>query len=157
VLLTADAQCPTLDSEWNNPAGVPIEAIIFGGRRKDTVPLVFQSFNWQHGTFIGAAMRSQATSASDQVGLVHDPMAMKPFIGYNVKDYFAHWLSLEQSCSKLPKVFHVNWFRVDDTGRFIWPGFGENIRVLEWVFGRCAGTASATETPIGFVPTPVRG
>lgn len=146
-------QCPVLDPEWDNAKGVPIDAIIFGGRRDDTVPLVFQSFNWQHGTFIGSIMRSQATSAADQTGLVNDPMAMKAFCGYNIKDYFDHWLRLGRRPElKMPKIFHVNWFQKDTTGRFVWPGFGENIRVLEWIFNRCEGTGGAVTTPIGLVP-----
>lgn len=148
------SQCPVLDPEWENPEGVPIDAIIFGGRRSDTVPLVLQSFSWQHGTFLGAVMRSQATSAADQVGLGHDPMAIRPFCGYNIKDYFGHWLSMEKEGIKLPKIFNVNWFQTDANGKFVWPGFGENIRVLEWVFNRCAGTAPAVDTPIGFLPPP---
>jgi phosphoenolpyruvate carboxykinase (GTP) len=146
-------QCPVLDPEWNNPQGVPISAILFGGRRDDTMPLIFQSRDWAHGTYFGAVMRSQATTASDQVGLVNDPMAMKPFIGYNVKDYWAHWLTMgERGGDKMPKIFNVNWFRKDAAGKFIWPGFGENARVLEWVFNRCNNAAEAIETPIGFVP-----
>jgi len=147
-------QCTVLDSEWNNPQGVPVDAILFGGRRDDTMPLVFQSHDWAHGTFFGSIMRSIATSASDQVGLVNDPMAMKPFIGYNVKDYWAHWLEMGQhGGAKMPKIFHVNWFQKDDNGRFMWPGFGENSRVIKWVTERCAGTGAAIDTPIGFVPT----
>jgi phosphoenolpyruvate carboxykinase (GTP) len=110
------SQCPVLDPEWENPEGVPIDAIIFGGRRSDTVPLVLQSFSWQHGTFLGAVMRSQATSAADQVGLGHDPMAIRPFCGYNIKDYFGHWLSMEKEGIKLPKIFNVNWFQTDANG-----------------------------------------
>jgi len=145
-------QCPVLDPQWDSSTGVPIDAIIFGGRRDDTVPLVFQSLNWQHGTFIGSIMRSQATSAADQVGLVNDPMAMKAFCGYNIKDYFAHWLSLERPSANLPKIFHVNWFQKDSAGKFIWPGFGDNIRVLEWIFNRCSNQAGAVKSAIGFVP-----
>jgi len=145
-------QCPVLDPNWDSPTGVPIEAIIFGGRRDDTLPLVFQSFNWQHGTFVGSIMRSQATSAADQVGLVNDPMAMKAFCGYNIKDYFKHWLSFSKRNLQLPKIFHVNWFQKDQTGRFIWPGFGENIRVLEWIFNRCDDQGRAVKTPIGYLP-----
>lgn len=117
------------------------------------MPLVFQSFNWQHGTFVGSIMRSQATSAADQTGLVNDPMAMKAFCGYNIKDYFDHWLRLGRRTDlKMPKIFHVNWFQKDAAGRFVWPGFGENIRVLEWIFNRCAGAGGAMTTPIGLVP-----
>lgn len=155
-------QCPVLDPNWNNPEGVPIDAIIFGGRRSDTLPLVFESFGWQHGTFLGSAMRSQATSAADQVGLVNDPMAMSPFIGYNVKDYFQHWLEMGAgshgcaggvSAPRMPKIFYVNWFQQSETGAFRWPGFGENIRVLDWILARVAGTAAARQTAIGYLPT----
>lgn len=151
---TPISQCPVLDENWENPQGVPIDAIIFGGRRCDTMPLVFQSFNWQHGTFLGASMRSQATAAADQKGLVFDPMAMKPFIGYNVKDYWQHWLDMERPGVQLPKIFHVNWFQKNTAGKFIWPGFGENSRVLKWILERVDGTATAQQTPIGLVPTP---
>lgn len=155
-------QCPVLDENWNNPNGVPIDAILFGGRRSDTMPLVFESFGWQHGTFLGSAMRSQATSASDQSGLVNDPMAMTPFIGYNVKDYFSHWLKMggdRLSCGggsttlRMPKIFHVNWFQQTPAGAFRWPGFGENMRVLEWVLNRVENKAPAQQTAIGYVPT----
>lgn len=154
-------QCPVLDENWNNPNGVPIDAIVFGGRRSDTAPLVFESFGWQHGTFLGSAMRSQATSASDQSGLVNDPMAMSPFIGYNVKDYFAHWLKMggdRPGCAagastlNMPKVFYVNWFQTNEKGAFRWPGFGENIRVLEWILNRVDKKAKAVQTAIGYVP-----
>ena len=119
------------------------------------MPLVFQSHDWDHGTFFGSVMRSIATSASDAVGLVNDPMAMKPFIGYNVKDYWQHWLDMgAKGGAKMPKIFHVNWFQKDSNGKFLWPGFGENSRVIKWVTERCAGTADAIDTPIGFVPTP---
>jgi len=156
------SQCPILDSEWDSPEGVPIEAIIFGGRRDDTQPLVYESFDWSHGTFLGATMRSNATKAADQKGLVHDPMAMIPFIGYNIKDYFNNWLKMEKKAKDLstsasglnmPKIFHVNWFVKDEQENFIWPGFAENCRVLEWILARCDGTVSAQETAIGHLPT----
>jgi phosphoenolpyruvate carboxykinase (GTP) len=145
-------QCPVLDDAWDSPEGVPIDAVIFGGRREDTMPLVFQSFSWRHGTFLGASMRSKATAAADQSGLVSDPMAMKPFIGYNVKDYWQHWLDMEQPGRHLPHIFHVNWFQKSAKGGFRWPGFGENARVLEWVLKRVEGTATAQKTAIGYVP-----
>jgi len=155
------SQCPILDSDWNSPEGVPIDAIIFGGRRDDTQPLVYESFGWDHGTFLGATMRSNATKAADQRGLVHDPMAMIPFIGYNIKDYFGNWLRMrsvaEQTVAPgnsvaMPRIFHVNWFGKGDDGSFLWPGFSENCRVLDWVLERCAGRAAATKTAIGYVP-----
>ncbi len=150
-------QCPCLDSAWDSPEGVPIDAIIFGARRDDTMPLVLEAFDWAHGVFLGASMRSNATAASEITGLVYDPMAMAPFIGYNVKDYFAHWLSLHNTVPegvvpKMPKVFHVNWFLRDENGKFMWPGFNENARVIAWILDRCAGTVSAKATPIGLVP-----
>jgi phosphoenolpyruvate carboxykinase (GTP) len=156
------SQCPCLDPAWDSPEGVPIDAIIFGGRRDDTQPLVYESFGWDHGVFLGATMRSNATKAADQKGLVHDPMAMLPFIGYNIKDYFANWLRMaplaeekaeDGAAVSMPKVFHVNWFGKGDDGEFLWPGFSENCRVLEWVLNRCDGRVDARETPIGFVPT----
>ncbi len=147
-------QCPSYTVEAENPAGVPISAIVFGGRRASLVPLVFEARDWTHGVLVGAAMGSETTAAaSGAVGVMRrDPMAMKPFCGYNFADYFAHWLSFEQAGAQLPKVFHVNWFRKGDDGRFLWPGFGDNLRVLEWMIGRVKGTANATETPIGFLP-----
>lgn len=148
------SQCPIVDDLWNSPEGVPIDAIIFGARRDDTQPLVYQSFDWNHGTFIGAAMRSNATKAAEQKGLVHDPMANLPFIGCNIKDYFENWLSMtgKTTAEKLPKIFHVNWFGKNDEGDFIWPGFSENIRVLQWILDRCDGAVGCRETPIGMVP-----
>jgi phosphoenolpyruvate carboxykinase (GTP) len=159
------SQCPILDGAWNSPEGVPIDAIIFGSRRDDTQPLVYESYGWEHGTFIGAAMRSNATKAADQTGLVHDPMANIPFIGYNIKDYFSNWLRMKSLATSaaaasgndpvMPKVFHVNWFGKDETtGGFLWPGFSDNCRVIDWILERCAGRADAAETPVGFVPTP---
>ena len=147
-------QCPSLYPDWENPKGVPLSAIIFGGRRQGTMPLVFEAFDWQHGTFVGATMASERTAA--QVGKVgelrRDPMAMLPFCGYNMGDYFRHWLDIGKTASNAPKIFHVNWFRKDEKGKFLWPGFGENIRVLKWVLERCEGKGDAEKTPIGFVP-----
>lgn len=153
---TAPAEnCPCLSSEFNNPAGVPISAIIFGGRRASTTPLVYQSFDWTHGTYIGSAVSSETTAAATgAVGVLrHDPMAMKPFIGYNVGDYWAHWLEMgEKLGDKAPKIFNVNWFKQDENGNFIWPGFGDNMRVLDWIIKRCEGTVDAEETAIGYLP-----
>ncbi|ALN56457.1 phosphoenolpyruvate carboxykinase [Lysobacter enzymogenes] len=147
-------QCPSYSPEAENPAGVPISAIVFGGRRASLVPLVFEARDWTHGVLIGAAMGSETTAAATgAVGVMRrDPMAMKPFCGYNFADYFAHWLSFDQAGAKLPKVFHVNWFRKGDDGKFLWPGFGDNLRVLEWMIGRVKGEAGAADTPIGHLP-----
>ena len=153
------AQDPAIAPEWEDPAGVPIDAMLFGGRRSTVVPLVHEAFDWEHGVFLGSVMTSETTAAAaGAVGkLRNDPFAMLPFCGYNMGDYFAHWLEMGENAdaSKLPKVFYVNWFRKDlDDGRFLWPGFGENSRVLAWVFRRCEGSADAVKTPIGYLPTP---
>lgn len=146
--------CPCISDKFNDPAGVPISAIVFGGRRAKTAPLVYQSTSWQHGTFIGSVMASETTAAAaGAVGVVRrDPMAMRPFVGYDMGDYFAHWLKMGKMIKHAPKIFHVNWFRTDDNGHFIWPGFGDNMRVLMWILARCEGKVSAKETPIGYVP-----
>ncbi len=153
---TPASQCPCIAEEWEDPAGVPIDAFLFGGRRATVVPLVSEAFDWEHGTFLGATMSVETTAAaSGTVGeLRFDPMAMLPFSGYNMADYFAHWLKLgsQGDASKLPKIFLVNWFRKDDEGKFLWPGYGENSRVLEWVFRRCNGEGETVETPLGLLP-----
>lgn len=154
---TPAVQAPTIADDWEAPQGVPIDAILVGGRRARTVPLVHQSFDWQHGVFLGATMGSEITAAiiSDKIGQVRrDPFAMLPFIGYHVGDYLQHWLDLGAKADpeKLPKIFSVNWFRRDEDGKFLWPGFGENSRVLAWVVGRCEGSAEAKETAIGYMP-----
>ena len=154
---TASAKnCPCLSSEFNSLKGVPVSAIIFGGRRAKTAPLVYQSFNWQHGAFVGSIMASETTAAAaGAIGVVRrDPMAMRPFVGYNMGDYWQHWLDMGKVIPNAPKIFHVNWFRTDDQGNFIWPGFGDNMRVLLWILARCEGTVDAVETPIGYVPKP---
>ena len=148
---------PCLSPEFNNPNGVPISAIVFGGRRAKTAPLVYQSFDWKHGTFVGSIMASETTAAAaGAVGVVRrDPMAMLPFCGYNMGDYWQHWLDMgEKLGDKAPKIFHVNWFRTDAEGHFIWPGFGDNMRVLMWILARCDGTVDAVKTPIGYEPKP---
>ncbi len=154
---TAPAKnCPCISPEFDNPNGVPLSAIVFGGRRAKTAPLVYQSRDWKHGVFVGSIMASETTAAATgAVGVVRrDPMAMLPFCGYNMGDYWQHWLDMEQKVEKLPKIFNVNWFRLDDEGHFLWPGFGDNLRVLEWILGRCFDEAGAQESPIGYLPRP---
>ena len=154
---TASAKnCPCLSPMFNSPEGVPVTAIIFGGRRAKTAPLVYQSFNWQHGTFVGSIMASETTAAAaGAVGVVRrDPMAMRPFVGYNMGDYWKHWLDMGKKIAHAPGIFHVNWFRTDEEGHFVWPGFGDNFRVLLWILDRCEGKVDAVKTPIGYVPNP---
>ncbi|NIA31808.1 MAG: phosphoenolpyruvate carboxykinase (GTP), partial [Actinobacteria bacterium] len=150
------SQCPVIDPDWENPTGVPISAILFGGRRPSVIPLIHQALSWQHGTFLGSIVSSERTAAAaGKVGVLRrDPMAMLPFCGYNMGDYFRHWLSIEDKTTpdKLPKIFYVNWFRKDAEGNWLWPGYGENSRVLKWVFERCNGSGNAVETPIGNMP-----
>jgi phosphoenolpyruvate carboxykinase (GTP) len=154
---TPARQCPVIAAEWEDPRGVPIDAILFGGRRAGVVPLVTESYDWQHGTFLGATASSETTAAAaGAVGkLRRDPMAMLPFCGYNMGDYFAHYLKIGQHAgAKLPKIYYVNWFRLDEQGRFLWPGYGDNSRVLKWIFERAEGKAQAVDTPIGRLPRP---
>ncbi len=152
---TAKAEnCPCISDKFNDPAGVPITAIVFGGRRAKTAPLVYQSTSWQNGTFVGSIMASETTAAAaGAVGVVRrDPMAMRPFVGYDMGDYWAHWLEMGKRIPNPPQIFNVNWFRTDDEGHFIWPGFGDNMRVLNWILARCEGKVDAKTTPIGYVP-----
>jgi phosphoenolpyruvate carboxykinase (GTP) len=155
---TPAGQCPAIDASWEDPKGVPISAILYGGRRPSVVPLVHEAFNWQHGTFIGSIVGSEMTAAAaGKIGeLRRDPFAMLPFCGYHMGDYFSHWLKIgmKSAPDKLPKIFYVNWFRKTPDGKWLWPGYGENSRVLKWIFERTDGSGKAQETPIGFVPVP---
>jgi len=151
------ANCPILDENWEDPKGVKVEAVLFGGRRPEGVPLVSEALDWNHGVFQGAALKSEATAAAEHKGkvIMHDPFSMRPFFGYNFGDYLSHWLSLNSKKYNLPRIFVVNWFRKGSSanGGFLWPGFGENVRVLDWILRRCDGCAKADKSPVGFIPS----
>ncbi|KAK2159521.1 hypothetical protein LSH36_151g01024 [Paralvinella palmiformis] len=148
-------QCPIIHPKWEDPEGVPIDAIVFGGRRPEGVPLVYEATSWSHGVMIGASLKSETTAAAEFKAklIMHDPMAMRPFMGYNFGDYLRHWLSMEQPGRRMPKIFHVNWFRLDDKGNFLWPGFGNNIRVIDWMCKRVDGEDVAKLSPVGLIPS----